>query len=302
MNSDYKIIELEDRDLINPFFRETTQWLAEYTFSTVFSWNCGGYTYKYRIVDGVLFIKVLIRHSGKEFFLKPIKIGETLTPEYLHNTAVRENVECYICIDEKYFSVFKEEEWKKYFKVTEDTGWGDYYYLSEELAGLKGGKFAKKRNLIKQFNREYSSHGIEVKKCSAPLIMDCIRLHKKWYEEKGVKKDSTMLKREDTALEVSLKNFSYLGLSGLGMFMDGELKAFSVYERLNRETIVVHFEKTAFGYKGLPQSFLSRSAAIIKNEFKYIDREGDMNDEGLRKAKQSSRPVFIEKSYRLNIK
>jgi len=298
---EYKKVELKDRDIINKYFKGTPQWLAEYTFSTILSWACGGYGYEYKVEDEALFIAVVKESTGDTAYLNPISLKETFTPQKLYSLAKKEKMRVVTCVDGHYYNSFSAEEWDRYFSVSEDKGWGNYYFSLQSLADLKGSIYSAKRNLITQFMREYGNGKIEVKECSAPVIEKCIHFNEEWYKIKGDYNNCT-LARELTALKLSLENFDYLGLSGMGLFIDGELRAFSIFERLYDETVVVHFEKTAKGYKGLPQYFLNQIALKLKQNYKYMNREGDMNDKGLKKAKSSLHPVFIEKSLRLEVK
>ena len=295
---DYKKVELGDRDRLQKYFTAAQQWLAEYTFSTVLAWGCGGIEYRYRIEDDTLYMLVVEKIMGNSALLKPISLEKTFSPKELQALMRNENTDTMICVDSNYYGSFEKNEWEKYFAVTEDTGWSNYYYSNEELSELKGGRFSGKRNLIKQFRENYGSRDIEVKACSAPVIKDCLQLHDEWYRKRGGY-DGSMLEREQVALATSLDNFKELGLSGAGMFVEGRLRAFCIYERLNEKTMVVHFEKTANEFKGLPQFFVREVAGLVKHKYGFMNREGDMNDEGLKRAKRSLNPVFMVKSMRL---
>jgi hypothetical protein len=64
---------------------------------------------------------------------------------------------------------------------------------------------------------------------------------------------------------------------------------------------VVHFEKGCTGFKGVYQAinqvFLKNAAA----GFARVNREQDLGDPGLRKAKESYHPVDFVKKYRLTL-
>jgi len=62
---------------------------------------------------------------------------------------------------------------------------------------------------------------------------------------------------------------------------------------------VIHFEKGNQGYKGvyqvINQMFLEHSG----NKFEFVNREQDLDNQGLRKAKLSYNPVDFLKKYRV---
>jgi hypothetical protein len=103
---------------------------------------------------------------------------------------------------------------------------------------------------------------------------------------------------EQYAIDTFFKYYREFNLMGGGIRIDGELVAFTIGERLNSNTVVVHIEKADTSYEGL--------YVLINNQFvrhfcdpnvvKYINREEDLGIEGLRKAKRSYHPVFqVEK-------
>ena len=92
----------------------------------------------------------------------------------------------------------------------------------------------------------------------------------------------------------SLRLFEELNLRGGLLRANGEVVAFSIGEPLCDDTMVVHIEKAYADVQGaypmINQQFLIHEAA----GFKYVNREEDMGDEGLRKAKESYRPAFLQ--------
>ena len=94
-----------------------------------------------------------------------------------------------------------------------------------------------------------------------------------------------------------MAGFSPLGLSGGVVEVDGGVEAFSIGERLNPDTAVIHLEIANPRYDGLAQ-FINRE--FVKNEWaalKYINREQDMGIAGLRRAKMSYYPHHLVKKF-----
>jgi hypothetical protein len=74
----------------------------------------------------------------------------------------------------------------------------------------------------------------------------------------------------------------------------GEPVAFSIFERQNLDTAVVHFEKALREFKGLYQMINRETArAIAAAGYHLINREEDLNRPGLRQAKLSYFPLEI---------
>jgi hypothetical protein len=79
--------------------------------------------------------------------------------------------------------------------------------------------------------------------------------------------------------------------------VDGEFRAFTVGEMLNRDTVVIHIEKADFNTHGL-YSFINREFCVREwSDTKYVNREQDLGQLGIRKAKLSYYPVHMEHKY-----
>ncbi len=125
------------------------------------------------------------------------------------------------------------------------------------------------------------------------LLNECIEMNSKWCQENECQENTTML-QESSSVKKILDNFVDLKLKGGILRLNGKIIAFTVGERQNSDTFIVHIEKAFTQYQGvyqmINQLFVERETA----EYKYINREDDAGDEGLRKAKLSYRPIFLE--------
>jgi hypothetical protein len=77
----------------------------------------------------------------------------------------------------------------------------------------------------------------------------------------------------------------------------GRIEAFSIAERLNPTTAVVHFEKANPEWRGMYQLI---NQWFCRNEllgFEFVNREQDLGIEGLRKAKESYHPHHLVKKF-----
>lgn len=164
----------------------------------------------------------------------------------------------------------------------------DYIYSSDDLAYLKGKKFHSKRNYINRFNEYNWSY----ERISAENIAECRELMTLWLEQTG--KDDI---DEKDAMEEYFSAFDALGLTGGMIRVDGKPVAFTFGEKVNDGTFIVHAEKARTEYSG---AFQMINSEFVRQEclgYRFINREEDMGDENLRKAKQSYRPVFLEEKY-----
>ena len=70
----------------------------------------------------------------------------------------------------------------------------------------------------------------------------------------------------------------------------------AIREALTEEMVVIHFEKADTTVKGAYQAINQMYLQTVQETFREVNREQDLDDEGLRKAKLSYNPSgFIEK-------
>ncbi|WP_147821572.1 DUF2156 domain-containing protein [Salidesulfovibrio onnuriiensis] len=204
----------------------------------------------------------------------------------------------YIRVPE-YLSTLWAEAYGDSINLAEKRDQWDYVYSVEELVALRGNKFHKKKNLLNQFAKNYEW---EYKPMCAARIDQVLTMQAewiKWFEENN---PSEALVAENTAITRVLTNFDNIGgLFGATLNCDGKVIAYTVAEPLCQDTVVIHFEKGNVAYKGIYQAI---NQMFLKNdapEYTYVNREQDLGDEGLRKAKLSYNPTLFLKKFEATI-
>ena len=166
----------------------------------------------------------------------------------------------------------------------------DYLYEIETLAELKGKKYQAKRNHINRFLENWPNWHTEV--ITLDNLDVCRELAEKWcesHEDAGDKR----------ALDKAFAHFTELCFEGIILYAeDGYPVAFSMGNRISRDTFDVNFEKAFADVQGSYPLINREFARYIHEqhpEIRYLNREDDMGVEGLRKAKESYHPIFLEK-------
>ena len=173
----------------------------------------------------------------------------------------------------------------------------DYVYSVPELVELKGNKFHKKKNLLNQFER---SNIFEYTPMQADCVEEVLDMQAEWHGWQEY--PSEALVAENQAISRVLKNFDRLqSLLGGTIRVDGKVKAYTVGELLSPDTIVIHFEKGDTRFKGIYQAINKHFLAAQEDRFALVNREQDLGDEGLRKAKLSYNPVSFMKKYEVEL-
>ncbi|WP_461208811.1 DUF2156 domain-containing protein [Desulfocurvus sp. DL9XJH121] len=179
-------------------------------------------------------------------------------------------------------------------ELVEARGHWDYIYSVPELAALPGNRFHKKKNLLNQFVKkyDYTYHAMTPDCVEAALDMQ-----EEWFGWRDEESQAT-LAAENTAIHRVLQHWDQLGgVFGGVIEVEGHQAAYTVAERLADDTLVVHFEKGHTGFKGVYQAI---SKLFLENEagdYALVNREQDLGDPGLRKAKESYNPVSYLKKF-----
>jgi lysophospholipase L1-like esterase len=93
------------------------------------------------------------------------------------------------------------------------------------------------------------------------------------------------------------KYYKDLGVDGALIRAEGKVVAFTIGEILNSDTYVIHVEKALRDVEGGYSMINREFAEYVKGKYPFIvlmNREEDMGDEGLRKAKESYYPDRME--------
>ncbi len=170
----------------------------------------------------------------------------------------------------------------------------DYLYERQALAELKGNRFHKKKNLVNQFRKSYA---FEYVPFSEGIVDEALALQDTWCAWRDCESSGT-LAAENDAIEKVLTHWRTLtGLVGGALRVDGRMIAYTIAEALDAQTLVIHFEKADPDYKGAYQAINQMFLAQAAGAFSVVNREQDLGDDGLRKAKLSYHPVgYLKKA------
>jgi hypothetical protein len=192
------------------------------------------------------------------------------------------------------------QDWKKGLEdrlmIDEDRGQWDYLYNRSDLVNLNGNRFHKKKNLLNQFKKKYDYNYREI----GPDIIDlALAMQSDWCTWRDCE-SSQNLSAENQAIEKVFQYWGLLsGLTGGALMVNQKVVAYTVAESLSEDILLIHFEKANPDYKGGYQAINQIFLAHSDEKFKTVNREQDLDDEGLRKAKLSYHPIDFIKKYRV---
>ena len=167
----------------------------------------------------------------------------------------------------------------------------DYIYTVEELTELHGKKLQAKRNHCNRFEQDHPN--FETRVVTMENIALCRDMVQKWYE---VHEWNEQIEQEKTAISRAFDCFDKTNMDGLMLLDGGEVIAFSMGARMNEQYYDVCFEKAYSAINGayaMINREFSRYIAEKYPDVQFLNREDDMGEPGLRKAKESYQPTLL---------
>ena len=286
---EFKRPELEDKDIITSYFEKAPSRSCERTFVNVYLWS-RHYKVKYAVIEDALIFKSEDRGMA---FAYPAGEPEHVKKALEFLIEYCKERECPFILYNVTPEMFAQLEgwYPGRFTVEYDRDIADYVYESEKLATLAGKKPHGKRNHINKFKSLYPDWTYE--ELNDDNVEDCFQMALKWRNKNGCEDDPEKNAEMCVTLN-SLRLYKELGLKGGVLKVDGRIIAFTVGEPLCGDTFVVHIEKAFADVEGaypmINQQFVQHECA----DYTYVNREEDTGAEGLRKAKLSYRPAFLE--------
>jgi hypothetical protein len=178
-----------------------------------------------------------------------------------------------------------------------DRNYFEYVYLASDLKDLPGKNYLTIRRQVNKFRRTCKN---EVEPISRENWEDVKRFLIEWCEWKGCEGDE-VLAHEKEAVFFAIDHFNELPIRGLVIRVFGKIGAISLYERLNSDTALIHFEKGLPDCEGIYKAVNNEAAARLAQHFTYINRESDLGVTGLREAKMRYHPHHMVEVYSLKL-
>ena len=200
---------------------------------------------------------------------------------------------CFLCDQQKTFL----ENHRDGFVFECHRGMSDYLYSAEHLAYLRGRSNHKKKNRFLKFSKTYPNFEVQTFEQYGSLEM--IEIAKKWLNTHTHIDDAKIL--EFSSIEEAIQNWNILKLIGIVIKVNNVAVAMSIASKLSDGVYDIHFEKS-FGEYALNGAYVAVNMLFAKWLFeekgaKWINREEDVDDPGLREAKSSYHPDLLLHKY-----
>ena len=273
--------------------------LCDYSFPVLFCWQ---QTYGFQIARLNRRMLVRLESSRGPAYLWPVGDGDpTPALEALTREAHSQGHPLRLICLGQYHKNWLADRYPGRFAFAEVRDSFDYLYSVDRLADLPGKKLHAKRNHIHQLDDHCPGW------TWAPLteedIPDCLAMSEDWYQEARLRDTPdalSTLEDEHRALCLAMEYRRPLGLEGVVLRWQGEVFAFALGAPLTDTVFDVHFERARNDIQGAYPAVNRSFAQYVRNRYpriRYLNREDDMGIEGLRKAKLSYYPDYLQVNF-----
>lgn len=294
---DFKPITPESMSLINSILQISTSRTCDYTIGGIYMW-IDKFGYEYCVLDDTLFMKGVSENDptvtafSMPVGAMPLEKAVGLVLDYCREKGLQ-----------AVFSAVPEDRIDYLAALTggdveELEDWADYLYDAHELAALTGKKFNKKRNHVNRFLAENPHYEFETLRVD--LLPEVLLFHTGLHSADAEDELTDYERNQCTRV---LNHFLIYPFEGAVLRDEtGEICAFTCGEVIG-DTLYVHIEKMNHAIAGAGETINKLFAEYMTMRHpsvRFINREEDCGDPGLRHAKESYNPVMRLKKYNLS--
>jgi hypothetical protein len=285
-------LELSDRSLVTSYLRRYPPEISELTFTNLFVWRSSRPIWLSELGDSIVFAADVHGNDSTTKAILGPPIGRT-SPLTV-SEALGIELGGFVRIPEETANTLRSAG----LNVVADRNNWDYVYSVSDLGGLKGRRYHKKRNLIKQCLAAYNC---EYEPITPEHITACLDMQDRWCQARDCGKDPGLC-NEYVAISETFTNYEALRLIGGSIRIDGKIQAYALGEELTPGTAVCHFEKAMPGIRGLSQLINQWFSMHTLTGFEFVNREQDLGIPGLRQAKESYYPHHMVHKFNASLK
>lgn len=249
----------------------------------------------YAIIEDTLIMKETCRDYSNAFYY-PIGKNPQKALALIEEYCVREGVPLkFCCIDNE---VAGQLSLRYQTEIYNDRDWSDYIYLAESFKTYSGKKMSGQRNHVNRFKKKYPEYKFSVfTNRDLPALKEFLIEFEHNAHFSGwsaIEEQKKVLDYVEHAIE----------LNQLGGFISVNDKIIAIsFGEIVNDTLIVHVEKGIYSYEGVYPTMAQEFAkAFATEKVKYINREEDCGDMGLRVSKLQYHPIEVKQKNLVRVK
>lgn len=294
---EFKHLEFSDRDLIRGFSVGRKPY-SDFNFTNLWSWN----TLETRQISTLNnnLVVLFSDYKTNEMFLSFIGENHPNETAYALLTQQSKGDGVLKLIPKETANLLDANK----FIVKEDSDNHDYIFSINNLSKLMGGDFKSKRRAVQKFlNLNLSITYNCIDRFEKLNISEFYELMETWSKNKQEAGKEHQVVLETLALNRLLRTANDHNLIISILKNNGKLIGFGIDEILEDKQAISHFIKADTSYPGVYEYMNKKIAeCLLKNGAQFWNWEQNLGIDGLRKIKESYRPVEMLKKYRVSLK
>ncbi|MBQ0099379.1 MAG: GNAT family N-acetyltransferase, partial [Firmicutes bacterium] len=285
----------KDYNILKDYFEKSNIQFCDLSVGVRFIWR-DDFKVEYAIYNDTLIIKESCRDYDNAFYYPCGKDEEGAIFE-IEKYVKENNLDLkFCCIDNFHASYLSG----KYYmtEISNDRDWSDYIYDAESFKSFSGKKYSGQRNHINKFKKLYPNATVKIiENADIEKIKEFLT---QFESENNLTAWSAI--SEDKRIREYLDNCFILNQSGLAVYENNKCIGISLGEVV-KDTLIVHVEKALKEYEGV-YSFLANeyAKAFANDKVKFINREEDCGDQGLRISKLQYHPIEVKEKNIVRVK
>jgi len=297
---------LTDRELIQSYTLHGDSHNCDLSFANIISWRFL-YDTQYAVIDGFLVFRF---YSGHHLaYMGPLAKpdSEGRLPDVLRAVDVvkvlRQDA---IAMGHPFLMIGAGKEMVQrmeaampgVFKMKQERDFFDYIYSREKLETLSGKHLQSKRNHCNKFRALYPQY--EYRPLQPEMIPLCLKLEEEWRlktKDSATDSEKQNLFEELRSMTRAFLYWNQLDCLGGTIYVDNELVAFTYGCAINLDTFDVCVEKADVDYEGAFSIINQEFVKHLPQQYIHINREEDLGEDGLRRAKLSYKPELLLEKY-----
>lgn len=298
---EFKKVTIDDHNLIDSYMMKYGGGSCQHSFIAMYDMD-GKYGDRYYEQDGWLYVlRTGLSHDNIRCYLCPMgdrgdRVGFKNAIKFILDDAHSHGAKAqFNTVSEADLKLIMELSGDCFeFKEARDSF--EYIHYFDSLAHLNGPRFASKRQDIHSFFKRYGDKTrIDYIK---PEYMDDLRaFQRRWMEQWKLSEKPVHLDHEQEGIMNVLDHYEELGVNGIIIFIDNQIRGYAYGVPISDGYWDVLIEKGDKEIKDIYRPLNTELVRMCCEGYKYINREEDCGDPGLRQSKLSNKPDFFIKKY-----
>ena len=293
---EYERITGKNISALKPFFETYACGICDNTIGAVYQWR-DIYESYYAIVEGMLCIRAGYGAYG-DCYTVPLGGGNFAAACAANEAdAAAHGIPLRYCVVPICMMPLLKMHYGDRMETESIRDWADYIYDAESFRTFSGKAYHSQKNHVNRFYRDHADAQTVIVSDEA-TERACLAFLDRFREKHT--EFSALEENEWNGAKDLLKNRGALGQTAVCIVTGGEVVAMAIGER-KRDMLFEHVEKAMPDVSG---AYPAMAQAFVKcfPDAKYLNREDDGGDEGLRYSKTNYKPIELREKFLVTIR